>query len=81
MDLVHGAKRVIAMMEHTSKDGSPKIVNSCSLPLTGQSCIQRIITDLGVIDIAPKGLILRETAPDVTFEFIQSVTEPVLFIP
>ncbi|WP_250287186.1 MULTISPECIES: CoA transferase subunit B [unclassified Frankia] len=76
MDLVHGAKRSIVMMEHVTKDGSPKIVRECSLPYTGRACIQRVITDLAVLDIEPAGLVLRELAPGVTVDDVRAVTEP-----
>ena len=81
MDLVHGAKRVIVMMEHVAKGGAHKIVNECSLPLTGKQVVQRIITDLAVIDIANEGLILRELAPEVTIEEVRAATEPDLHVP
>jgi 3-oxoacid CoA-transferase subunit B len=74
MDLVHGAKRVIVLMEHTSKDGEPKIVESCSLPLTGKRVVHRVITDLAVIDIEPAGLVVRELAPGVTEEQVANAT-------
>ena len=78
MDLVQGAKRVIVMMEHRAKDGSYKLVDRCSLPLTGAGVVQRIISDLGVIDIARSGLVVRELAPDVTFTDLQDASEPPL---
>jgi 3-oxoacid CoA-transferase subunit B len=80
MDLVAGARRVIVIMEHANKEGKPKLLNRCALPLTGKRCVSAVCTDLAWIDIAPEGPVLRELAPGATAEGVQRLTEPRLIL-
>ncbi len=80
MDLVANSPRVIIAMEHATKDGQPKILNKCTLPLTGVEVVDLIVTELAVIEVTPEGLVLREIAPGVTPEAVQKLTEPKLRI-
>jgi 3-oxoacid CoA-transferase subunit B len=81
MDLVASARRVVVIMDHAAKDGAPKILKECNLPLTGRKVVHRIITDLACIDVTPEGLILREVAPGVSAREVQERTEPTLRVP
>jgi 3-oxoacid CoA-transferase subunit B len=81
MDLVSGAKRVVVLMEHVARDGSHKLVEECSLPYTGRQVVDRVITDLAVIDVTPEGLVLRELAPGTSLEQVRESTGPALLVP
>jgi 3-oxoacid CoA-transferase subunit B len=81
MDLVVGAKRVVVMMDHATKDGRPKILKECTLPITGRACVSAICSDRAWMDVTPEGLVLRELAPGETVESVQALTEPRLVVP
>ena len=81
MDLVHGAKKVVVVMEHVATDGTHKVVESCSLPLTGKGVVDRIITDIAVLDVTPAGLVLREMAEGVTVEEVREKTGAPVTVP
>ena len=81
MDLVHGAKRVVVLMEHVAKDGTHKVLSECSLPLTGAGVVDRVITDLAVLDVTPSGFVLREVAPGVSVDDVLSASGAPVEVP
>ncbi|MBI4941763.1 MAG: CoA transferase subunit B [Actinobacteria bacterium] len=81
MDLVHGAKRVVVLMEHVARDGTHKVLDRCSLPLTGSGVVDRVITDLAVLDVAPSGFVLREVAPGVTTDDVLAASGAPIEVP
>jgi 3-oxoacid CoA-transferase subunit B len=81
MDLVASAKNIIVAMQHVAKDGSSKLLPSCTLPITGLRCVKKVVTELAVLDITPDGFVLRERAPGVSVEQIQAATAGRLVIP
>jgi len=80
MDIATGARRLLVCMEHTSKDGTPKVVKHCTFPLTAIACVKTIVTDLAVMDITPEGIVLREVASQWTPDEVQQLTEPRLIV-
>jgi 3-oxoadipate CoA-transferase beta subunit len=81
MDLAAGAKRLWVLMEHTTKDGTPKLVTKCSYPLTAQGCVKRVYTNLAVVDVTDLGFVVRQMAPGLTFEDLQARTDAKLHLP
>jgi len=80
MDLVAGARRVVVAMEHTTRDGQPKILKKCTLPLTGVKVVHTIVTEMAYIQVTPTGLVLEEIAPGITADDVQRATEPTLIL-
>ena len=80
MDLVHGTKRLVVIMDHCSKNGQPKITRECTLPVTGKGVVHRVITDMAVLDVTPNGLVLKEVAPGLTVDDVKSATDAPLVV-